>query len=58
MEPKKPTPIAPDETNAPVGPEEEARDQPGGMIGEGGASGGGAGDRAEHAREGGMIGEG
>jgi len=57
MEPKKPIPIAPDETDAQIGPEEEALDKPGGMIGEGGASGGGAGDPAD-AREGGMIGEG
>jgi len=58
MEPKKPIPIAPDDTDAQVGPPPEPQDKPGGMVGEGGVSGGGAGSPAEDAREGGMIGEG
>ncbi len=63
MEPKKPVPIAPDDTgghtDAQVGASPEnaapAKEKPGGMASEGDASGGGA---PEQAREGGMIGEG
>jgi hypothetical protein len=56
MEPKKPIPAVPDEADATRAP--EPQEKSGGMVSEGGESGGGASSSAEDAREGGMIGEG
>jgi hypothetical protein len=62
MDPKTPTPAAPQKiggrTDAEPAPGAEPQEKSGGMTGEGGASGGGAGSAAQDDREGGMIGEG
>jgi hypothetical protein len=58
MEPK-PVPTAPEKSGrAPPEPAVDAPAKSGGMIGEGGRSGGGAPDPGADEREGGMIGEG
>jgi hypothetical protein len=58
MDPKKPIPIVPNDTDTAVSPAPEPQEKSGGMVSEGGESGGGAGSSAEDTREGGMIGEG